>query len=88
MFSWTIIITKLRQLIIEFSQNRPAQPNQLHSPFHIIGTLSYASMNTLVNNLSHKACLELFRMELECRALTVAPNPFDNCGAQNEQPRT
>jgi len=80
-------VEELRELIIELSQDSLVQPNQLHSPFHIIGTLSYASMTTLVNNLSHKACLELFRMELECRVLAVAPNSLPEPGAQNEQPR-
>jgi hypothetical protein len=80
-------VEELRQLIIEFSQNSLAQSNQLDSPFHIIGTLSYASMTTLINNLSHKNCLELFRMERECRALAMAANPHKNHGAQDENPR-
>jgi hypothetical protein len=80
-------LEELRELIIELSQDSLVQPNQLHSPFHIIGRLSYASMTTLVNSLSHKACLELFRMELECRSLTMAPNPLIEPEAQNGQTR-
>jgi hypothetical protein len=79
-------VEELRQLIIELAQSSLVQPN-LHSPFHIIGRLSHESMTALINNLSRKNCLELFRMELECRTLAPALNSSIQPRTQNEQPR-
>ena len=61
-------LEELRQMIIQFSNSCPAKQTHLECPFHIMGTLSHASMTTLVESLSHESCLALFQMELECRS--------------------
>jgi hypothetical protein len=38
-----------------------------------MGTLSLTSLTTLVNSLSREACLDLFKMEQNCRSQATAP---------------
>jgi len=68
-------LDELRRLIIQFSQACPASAAHLACPFHIMGTLSHASLTTLVNSLPRMACLDLFKMEHDCRSqyTTVCP---------------
>ena len=56
-------LAELRKKIIEFSQAGRSRQTHLHGPFQIMGSLSYDSLNTLVNSLSREACLDLFKME-------------------------
>ena len=64
---------ELRRLIIDYAQAGPANKTHQAGPFHTLGTLSYASLTTLVNSLPREACLDLFKMEQNCRASAVAP---------------
>ena len=66
-------LSELRQLIIDYSQASPANQMFQTGPFHIMGTLSLASLTTLVNSLSREACLDLFKMEQNCRAQATDP---------------
>jgi len=66
-------LEELRQLIIELSLACPAEPCRSACPFHVMGTLSHASLTTLVNSLPRKACEDLFQMELESRSQAAAP---------------
>jgi len=67
-------LAELQDLILQLSQACPAKQPHLQCPFFIIGTLSRASQTVLVNQLTHKACLDLFQMELDCRSQAVAPS--------------
>jgi|GEM_PF-2161921 len=77
-------LTELRKMIIRYSEaaQQTSEPwkSSLKSPFIVMGTLSYASLNALVNSLSRKACLELFRMELNRRTHTRATAAAPNVG--------
>lgn len=66
-------LAELRRLIIEFSQACPAQQTHLQCPFHIMGTLSHASLTTLVNSLPRATCVDLFKMEQDCRSQFATP---------------
>ena len=61
-------LEELRRLIIQYAQHCPAGETCPACPLHILGTLSHASLSTLVNSLPQPACLDLFEMERSCRA--------------------
>jgi len=76
--AWSLItgqepLEELRRLIINYAQAGPADQTHRAGPLHTLGTLSYASLTTLVNSLSREACLGLFMMEQNCRAPAVTP---------------
>ncbi len=66
-------LEQLRELIIQYAASCPANETHLVCPFHIMGTLSYSSLTTLVNRLPRQACLDLFEMEQRCRSQCVIP---------------
>jgi hypothetical protein len=66
-------LEELRLLVVEFSQACPVKKTNLACPFHIMGTLSHASLATLANSLSRESCLALFKMELDCRSQSNSP---------------
>ncbi|MEI8289463.1 MAG: hypothetical protein WCH99_08305 [Verrucomicrobiota bacterium] len=66
-------LEELRQMIIQFSLACQANENRTECPFHIMGTLSYSSLSTLVNSLTRTACVDLFQLELESRSKPGVP---------------
>jgi hypothetical protein len=72
-------LNELRRLILQFSQACPAKQAHLQCPFHIMGTLSNASLTTLVNSLPRETCVDLFKMEQDCRSQFAAP-----CSSQSQ----
>ena len=60
-------LEELRLMIIQISHACSAKKSW-ECPFHIMGTLSYDSLTSLVNRLPREACLDLFRMELDSRS--------------------
>lgn len=64
-------LEELRRMVIQFSHACPAKQIHLECPFHIMGTLSHDSLASFVNSLTRQACVNLFQMELECRAKVV-----------------
>ena len=71
-------LAELRRLIIRFSQACPASAAHLACPFRIMGTLSPAALTTLVNSLPRAACLDLFKMEHDCRSQYAGACPPKN----------
>jgi len=74
-------LEELHKRIIEFSQAGSARQTHLHGPFRLMGSLSYDSLRTLVNSLPRAACLDLFKMEQNCRFQSGAPTSAKNRGA-------
>lgn len=74
-------LEELQRLIIQYAQHCPVGETCPTCPLHILGTLSHASLATLVNSLPQPACLDLFEMERNCRAQSTAPSFPKNPGA-------
>ena len=66
-------LEELKSMVLQFSQACPAKQASLECPFHIMGTLSHATLTTLVESLSRETCLDLFQMELDCRSQANSP---------------
>jgi hypothetical protein len=66
---------ELRSLIVQIVMKFPQVEAHPHCPFHMLSGLSYTSMSTTVNALSRAACLGLFEMERDCRAVCAAACP-------------
>ena len=65
-------LEKLREMIIEFSEDCPSGHNHPHCPFCIMSGLSYDSLTNLVNHMSRETCLNLFEQEWQCRSQTLS----------------
>ena len=61
-------LEELKRAIIHLCQACPASQNHVYCPFRILSGLSHASMTNLVNKMPMASCLNLFEMELNCRA--------------------
>lgn len=59
----------LKDLIIELTQQCPWGNNHFQCPFRILSGLTHGSIIRTVQALSRESCLELFKMERECRAI-------------------
>jgi hypothetical protein len=58
---------QLRELILEFVQNCPAELSHPHCPFRMLNTLSRDSFRNLVEGMSRETMVFLFDTECECR---------------------
>lgn len=63
-------LEELRALVFQLSKGCPNQQKHVPCPFAMLASLTHASLTSLVKNLSHQACVDLFQLELTCRSQT------------------
>jgi hypothetical protein len=61
-------LADLRVMVMEMSQLCPAGKNHEYCPFRVLSGLSYATLTKLIENMPRESCLNLFELELNCRA--------------------